>query len=290
MKGKIIKGIAGFYYVSEGKNIYSCKAKGIFRNRGIKPLVGDNVEFDIISENDQEGNIIEILPRTNQIIRPAVANIDQVLLVQSVKKPKPQLLMLDKYLISMSFQKIPVSIVWNKIDLIEDLDKEYIESIFTAYKMAGYEMIEVSTVNNEGVSKLRQVLNKKTTVFAGPSGVGKSSIINMLVPKAFMETGSISERIERGKHTTRHSQLFLVEENSFICDTPGFTSMDIEKIDKNDLRLYYPEFSKFEGKCRFNGCVHVAEPDCAVKCEEVSKIRYNNYIKLYEELKKVRKY
>lgn len=290
MKGKIIKGIAGFYYVSEGKNIYSCKAKGIFRNRGIKPLVGDNVEFDIISENDKEGNIIEILPRTNQIIRPAVANIDQVLLVQSVKKPKPQLLMLDKYLISMSFQKIPVSIVWNKIDLIEDLDKEYIESIFTAYKMAGYEMIEVSTVNNEGVSKLRQVLNKKTTVFAGPSGVGKSSIINMLVPKAFMETGSISERIERGKHTTRHSQLFLVEENSFICDTPGFTSMDIEKIDKNDLRLYYPEFSKFEGKCRFNGCVHVAEPDCAVKCEEVSKIRYNNYIKLYEELKKVRKY
>lgn len=290
MKGKIIKGIVGFYYVSEGKNIYSCKAKGIFRNRGIKPLVGDNVEFDIISENDKEGNIIEILPRTNQIIRPAVANIDQVLLVQSVKKPKPQLLMLDKYLISMSFQKIPVSIVWNKIDLLEDLDKEYIESIFTAYKMAGYEMIEVSTVNNEGVSKLRQVLNKKTTVFAGPSGVGKSSIINMLVPKAFMETGSISERIERGKHTTRHSQLFLVEENSFICDTPGFTSMDIEKIDKNDLRLYYPEFSKFEGKCRFNGCVHVAEPDCAVKCEEVSKIRYNNYIKLYEELKKVRKY
>ncbi len=290
MKGKIIKGIAGFYYVSEGKNIYSCKAKGIFRNRGIKPLVGDNVEFDIISENDKEGNIIEILPRTNQIIRPAVANIDQVLLVQSVKKPKPQLLMLDKYLISMSFQKIPVSIVWNKIDLLEDLDKKYIESIFTAYKMAGYEMIEVSTVNNEGVSKLRQVLNKKTTVFAGPSGVGKSSIINMLVPKAFMETGSISERIERGKHTTRHSQLFLVEENSFICDTPGFTSMDIEKIDKNDLRLYYPEFSKFEGKCRFNGCVHVAEPDCAVKCEEVSKIRYNNYIKLYEELKKVRKY
>ena len=290
MKGKIIKGIAGFYYVSEGKNIYSCKAKGIFRNRGIKPLVGDNVEFDIINENDKEGNIIEILPRTNQIIRPAVANIDQVLLVQSVKKPKPQLLMLDKYLISMSFQKIPVSIVWNKIDLLEDLDKEYIESIFTAYKMAGYEMIEVSTVNNEGVSKLRQVLNKKTTVFAGPSGVGKSSIINMLVPKAFMETGSISERIERGKHTTRHSQLFLVEENSFICDTPGFTSMDIEKIDKNDLRLYYPEFSKFEGKCRFNGCVHVAEPDCAVKCEEVSKIRYNNYIKLYEELKKVRKY
>lgn len=290
MKGKIIKGIAGFYYVSEGKNIYSCKAKGIFRNRGIKPLVGDNVEFDIISENDKEGNIIEILPRTNQIIRPAVANIDQVLLVQSVKKPKPQLLMLDKYLISMSFQKIPVSIVWNKIDLLEDLDKEYIESIFTAYKMAGYEMIEVSTVNNEGVSKLRQVLNKKTTVFAGPSGVGKSSIINMLVPKAFMETGSISKRIERGKHTTRHSQLFLVEENSFICDTPGFTSMDIEKIDKNDLRLYYPEFSKFEGKCRFNGCVHVAEPDCAVKCEEVSKIRYNNYIKLYEELKKVRKY
>jgi ribosome small subunit-dependent GTPase A len=290
MKGKIIKGIAGFYYVSEGKNIYSCKAKGIFRNRGIKPLVGDNVEFDIINENDKEGNIIEILPRTNQIIRPAVANIDQVLLVQSVKKPKPQLLMLDKYLISMSFQKIPVSIVWNKIDLLEDLDKEYIESIFTAYKMAGYEMIEVSTVNNEGVLKLREVLNKKTTVFAGPSGVGKSSIINMLVPKAFMETGSISERIERGKHTTRHSQLFLVEENSFICDTPGFTSMDIEKIDKNDLRLYYPEFSRFEGKCRFNGCVHVAEPDCAVKCEEVSKIRYNNYIKLYEELKKVRKY
>ena len=142
MKGKII---------SEGKNIYSCKAKGIFRNRGIKPLVGDNVEFDIISENDKEGNIIEILPRTNQIIRPAVANIDQVLLVQSVKKPKPQLLMLDKYLISMSFQKIPVSIVWNKIDLLEDLDKEYIESIFTAYKMAGYEMIEGSTVNNEGV-------------------------------------------------------------------------------------------------------------------------------------------
>ena len=186
MKGKIIKGIAGFYYVSEGKNIYSCKAKGIFRNRGIKPLVVDNVEFDIINENDKEGNIIEILPRTNQIIRPAVANIDQVLLVQSVKKPKPQLLMLDKYLISMSFQKIPVSIVWNKIDLLEDLDKEYIESIFTAYKMAGYEMIEVSTVNNEGVLKLREVLNKKTTVFAGPSGVGKSSIINMLVTKAFM--------------------------------------------------------------------------------------------------------
>ncbi len=293
MTGKIIKGIAGFYYVHDGKSqVYECKAKGIFRNRGIKPAVGDNVEFSVLNEVDKEGNIEAILPRKNVLIRPASANVDQALVVFAITRPEPNLNLLDRFLIMMEAQEIPVTICFNKTDLSgEEKRQEYRE----IYEKAGYPVMFLSAYEGTGIQKVQEFLKGKTTILAGPSGVGKSSLTNILQPEAAMETGSISEKIQRGKHTTRHAELFCVEEDTYIMDTPGFSSMYIEEMEPEQLKYYFPEFEPYEAKCRFHAdCVHIGEPVCGVKqaLQEgcVNQSRYDNYVLLYQELKSRKKY
>ncbi|MCM1049622.1 MAG: ribosome small subunit-dependent GTPase A [Clostridiales bacterium] len=292
MVGKIIKGIAGFYYVYvEGKGVYSCRAKGIFRNIHIKPLVGDNVRMEVLDENDKEGNVIEILPRQNELIRPAVANIDQALVIFAIVKPAPNFNLLDRFLIHMERQNISSVICFNKKDLATQEEMDIVRS---AYDGCGYRVMFASALENEGIEELKQVLAGKTTTLAGPSGVGKSTIINCLNPEAAMETGSISEKIERGRHTTRHSEIIALGDDTYIMDTPGFTSLDIADIDKDKLGLYYPEFRRHEPYCRFSGCAHMDEPDCSVKEAvergDISRVRYENYRLLYREVKDRRRY
>lgn len=292
MQGKIVKGIAGFYYVHVVESgIYECKAKGIFRNRKVKPLVGDNVRLTVLSEAEKTGNIEEILPRKNELIRPAVANVDQALVIFAAAKPKPNLNLLDRFLIQMLYQEVPVVICFNKQDLAS---REELALLCGSYRNCGYEVCLASALEQTGVEELRELLRGKTTTVAGPSGVGKSSLINLLQPEASMETGSISERIERGKHTTRHSELFALDDESFICDTPGFSSVYLPDLEKEELKEYFPEFGEYAADCRFQGCVHLQEPDCAVKealeTGRISPVRYENYKLLYEELKHKRRY
>lgn len=293
MTGKIIKGIAGFYYVHDRQDkVYECKAKGIFRNRGIKPVVGDDVEFTVLNEEKQEGTIDEILPRKNVLIRPASANVDQALVVFAITQPEPNLNLLDRFLIMMMEQEIPVTICFNKVDLHEPEKKEEYQRI---YERAGYPVFFTSTYAQEGIEAIRAYLRGKTTILAGPSGVGKSSLTNLIQPEASMETGSISEKIQRGKHTTRHAELFCVEPDTYLMDTPGFSSMYLEDIEAGALKYYFPEFEAHEGACRFLAdCVHIGEPSCGVKqaveSGAISRSRYDNYKLLYEELKAKKKY
>ena len=291
MQGKIIKGIAGFYYVYvENKGIYECKAKGKFRNKSIKPLVGDNVMVDIIDEEKKKGNISEILERKNQLIRPAVANVDQAMIVFAVKKPNPNLNLLDRFLVMMEFQSIETIICFNKTDIGDD---DYMNQLQTIYQKAGYKVMFASATEEQGVDEIKKMLKGKSTVFAGPSGVGKSSLINCLQENVNMETGSISRKIERGKHTTRHSELIPIDEDSYIMDTPGFSSLYTNDFGKEELKYYFPEFDQYQGGCRFQGCNHISEPGCLVKeaLEEgkVHPVRYEDYCEMYRELEQKEK-
>ena len=292
MTGKIIKGIAGFYYVHDGvSKVYECKAKGVFRNRKIKPLVGDNVEFDVLSEEQSLGNIVEILPRENSLIRPAVANIDQAMIVFAVADPEPNLNLLDRFLVTMEAQNVPVVICFNKTDLGKEGEAERLAGI---YRDAGYDVHLSCALAGEGIEAIHDLLRGKTTALAGPSGVGKSSLTNRIQPEAEMETGAVSEKIRRGRHTTRHSELFFVEKETFVMDTPGFSSLYLTDFEKEDLKEYFAEFRKYEPYCRFQGCMHLSEPDCGVKEAlaegKISSIRYESYKELYEELKQKRRY
>lgn len=292
MTGKIIKGISGFYYVYvEGAGLYECKAKGAFRKQKIKPLVGDNVEIAVIDEANKLGNVEKILPRKNELIRPAVSNIDMALVIFASAKPYPNFNLLDRFLCMMEYQKVPVTICFNKIDLV---DQEKLKEYSGIYEPAGYNVIFTCTKTKEGLGSIRSLLEGKTTTVAGPSGVGKSSIINCLQSDITMETGTISEKIERGKHTTRHSEIIPVSHDTYIMDTPGFSSMDVPGFEKENLWTCYPEFVRHEPYCRFIGCSHINEPDCGVKAAvedgEISPVRYENYKLLYEELKNRHKY
>lgn len=287
MTGKIIKGIAGFYYVYiKEYGTYECKAKGVFRNQSIKPLVGDNVRIDVIDEDEKVGNIIEILPRENELIRPAVANVDQALIVFAVKKPNPNLNLLDRFLVMMEFQNIETIICFNKTDIGEDA---YISELKAIYNNAGYQVLLTSTTDGSGVEQIREKLRGKNTVFAGPSGVGKSSMLNALTDDYKMETGTVSKKIGRGKHTTRHSEIFHIDHDTHVFDTPGFSSLYVPGMTKEKLEDYFPEFFQYTNQCRFIGCAHIGEPDCEVKraVEEgkISRSRYENYKLMYEELK-----
>lgn len=291
MQGKIIKGIAGFYYVHTTKGVVECKAKGIFRKDKMKPLVGDNVEIEFVDEEQLLGNIIRIFPRSNALIRPASANIDQALVIFAIVKPNPNYNLLDRFLIRMEQQGLPVVICFNKKDIASDME---LQELSSSYGRCGYQVLFVSGEKKQGIDQIEKHLHGKTTVVAGPSGVGKSTIINALYPEANMETGEISRKIERGRHTTRHAQLFALSEDTFIMDTPGFTSLSLEDMEKEDLRDCYPEFAEFEENCRFGGCAHISEPVCGVKdalaAGKISRVRYENYVALYEELKNKKKY
>ena len=292
MHGKIIKGIAGFYYVYVVESgIYECKAKGAFRKEKIKPLVGDNVEIEVLSEETKTGNIVSICERSNDLIRPAVANIDQALVVFAATKPDPHFNLLDRFLVMMEKKDIPVILCFNKKDIATEPKLKELESI---YEGCGYPVVFTSALEKDNVEEIRNLLKGKTTVIAGPSGVGKSSLINELQSSVVMETGTISKKIDRGKHTTRHSEFITIDDNSFIMDTPGFSSLYVNDFEKEDLKYYFREFEPYEGKCRFNGCDHIHEPGCAVKEAlekgEIHKIRYDNYVEMYNELKEKKRY
>lgn len=289
-QGKIIKGIAGFYYVIAEENIYECKAKGVFRNKKIKPLVGDNVEIDIIDEEKKKGNITLIKERENELIRPAVSNIDQAMIVFAVKQPDPNLNLLDRFLVMMEYQNIETIICFNKKDIGNE---EYMDYLKNIYNLAGYKVIFASATEDEGVHKVKELLKGKTTVFAGPSGVGKSSMLNTLTKDYTMETGSVSEKIGRGRHTTRHSEMFEIDKDTFVFDTPGFSSLFVPGMTKEKLEDCFPEFGEHLNNCRFVGCAHNNEPDCAVKDaldeNKIAQSRYDNYILMYNELKEMEK-
>ena len=292
MKGKIIKGIAGFYYVHVVESgVYECKAKGIFRKDGVKPLVGDDVEIEITHEKDMEGNIIRILPRKNELIRPAVANIDQALVVFAVTKPRPHFNLLDRFLVMMESRHIPAVLCFNKTDIARDKEIAGLKDIYSA---CGYPTVFTSAKEEDNIGELKKVLRGKTTAIAGPSGVGKSSLINLLQSEVKMETGNISAKIGRGKHTTRHSELIVLGEDSYIMDTPGFSSLYVSDLEKEELKYCFPEFAPFEGQCRFSGCGHIHEPGCAVKNAveegEIHRMRYENYVVIYSELQERKRY
>ncbi|MCD8325846.1 MAG: ribosome small subunit-dependent GTPase A [Lachnospiraceae bacterium] len=291
-QGKITRGVGGFYYVHvPSKGVYECRARGIFRNDGIKPLVGDDVMIQILSEKDGTGNLTEILPRKSVLVRPAVANVDQALVVFSMKSPQISLNLLDRMLIHMEQQHLPVTVCFNKSDLDEDNEGRRLSKV---YQAAGYPVLCVSAGTNLGVEQVYACLKGKTTAAAGPSGVGKSTLINRLQENTHMETGEVSRKLQRGRHTTRHSQLIPVDEESYILDTPGFGSLEMFDLEKENLADYYREFMPFTGDCKFQGCSHTHEPVCGVKKAlsegKISRERYRTYCTLYEELASRRKY
>lgn len=292
MKGKIIKGIAGFYYVHvSGRGIYECKAKGVFRNRNEKPLVGDMVELDILDEVNKQGNIMTILTRDNSLVRPLVANVNQALVVFAAADPEPNFHLLDYFLAQMEGNDIPVIICFNKIDLVDD---SVLKTYRDIYSQCGYDMLTVCARTNEGLEELKECLKGRTTVLAGPSGVGKSSIMNLICPEANANTGEISKKLGRGKHTTRHSEIFCIGEDSYLVDTPGFSSLRLPDMEVTEVKWLFPEYAACEGMCRFQGCIHKDEPQCEVKTRvengEYSKERYESYLLMLEEVKAQRKW
>ena len=291
MQGKIIRGIGGFYYINAGNSIYECKAKGSFRKDGIRPLVGDDCIIDILDDKNRLANITSILPRHSEIIRPAVANVDQAMIIFAISRPEPNFNLLDRFIIQISQKDLPCIIVINKMDLADDDQRREIEE---AYVACGCRVVFTSVSNREGVEEIRKLIKGKTTTVAGPSGVGKSSMINLLQSAVKMQTGVLSDKIDRGKHTTRHSELIPIDEDTYILDTPGFSSLNLFDVSTDTLKDYYYEFEDYAAECRFLDCKHISEPDCGVKkaveSGEVSRLRYENYLTLYRECKEKRKY
>ncbi|MCL2621102.1 MAG: ribosome small subunit-dependent GTPase A [Defluviitaleaceae bacterium] len=278
LTGRIIRGVGGNYTVvtPDGRQ-FVCQARGLFRKHEITPLVGDMVEISNVDESQLTGYLQEILPRSTELVRPRVANVDQVIVVCAVR-PVVNLPMLDAFVINCEMQGVDAVLCINKVDLC---DVQSYAELSEMYGMAGYKTLAVSAETGVGLDGLTDVLTGKTTIFAGPSGVGKSSILNRLYPHLELATGGLSEKIGRGKHTTRHTQLITVERGTYVVDSPGFTSITIDKIPKNELAEYYPEFTPYLGTCFFAKCTHVQEPDCAVK-EQIGQTIHPARYQLYK--------
>ncbi len=291
MQGRIIKGIAGFYYVDTVESgVYECRARGIFRKEGKKPLVGDYVRISVLDTEEREGSLDEILPRKNELMRPAVANIDQALIFFAMSHPKPNYLLLDRFLLSVAREGIPAILCFNKSDLAAE---EEIGIVRDIYRGCGASLHFVSVRTGEGINGLREELKGRVTALGGPSGAGKSSFTNALQSGIRMETGEISKKLARGKNTTRHSELIPVEDNTYILDTPGFTALDTAPLAKEELDGYYPELTPYRKECYFSPCSHVHEPGCRVReaVEEgmIHTLRYEGYCRIYEELQEAEK-
>ena len=268
LKGMIVKNISDTYTVKESKNLYECKARGKFRNKGLTPLVGDIVEFD-----PEQRYILDIMERKNELARPSVSNIDVALIISSVKKPDLSLYLLDKQITSVSLENIEPVLCFTKLDLLSRKELKEIKKIMKYYKKLGY-----AVFTNWQIKKILKYLKGKTVVLTGQTGAGKSSLLNLISPSLNLKTGEISEALGRGKHTTRHTEFFLVKD-VLIADTPGFSSLDINKHTKEEIRDTFLEFKKYT--CEFKNCMHDKEQNCAVReaCEkrEIMKSRYENY-------------
>lgn len=291
LEGKIVKGIGGFYYVKSDGDVYECRARGIFRKQDIVPMVGDDVKIRLTKEDKTTGYVEEILERRNELFRPPVSNVDQAVIVFALKSPDPNLWLLDKFLILAEEQEIEITICFNKIDLVSGEEKMEYNRV---YEKAGYKVLNTSTETGEGVESLREVLAGKTTVFAGPSGVGKSTLLNAVQPDLKLQTGAVSEKTSRGKHTTRHVELMSLELGGYVLDTPGFSSLELDFLTEENLEVYFPEIYRQSEGCRFRGCRHNKEPGCAVKIAveqgEISEKRYENYLFFLQEIMERRKY
>ena len=279
MQGIITKGISGFYYVKTQEAMYECKALGKFRHDELTPLVGDNVEITL---DDKRGRIEKIYPRSNALIRPSVANVSQVFIVFTIKNPDINYELLNKFLVISEYNNLKITICINKIDLLEDYTKNKINDMLIG---TDYNIIFLNAKEGIGVETLRERLDSNITVFCGPSGVGKSTILNKLINEEKMETGLLSEKVNRGKHTTRHSELIEIN-GGFIVDTPGFTSLDLDFLDRDEIQLYFPEFEEYINNCKFTGCLHHKEPNCAIKdavaAGKISTKRYDFYLSCLE--------
>ncbi len=292
MQGRIIKGISGFYYVrTDDDTVYECKAKGAFRKDKMTPLAGDMVDIEVLSEKEGTGNIILVHERKSEMIRPAVANADRAIVIFAGKTPNPNYNLLDRFLLLCGVSDIPCIICFNKTDLLSEAERDEIRHI---YRNSGAEILFTSAKTGEGIDELKEALKGKLSFVSGPSGVGKSSIINKLLGENRMETGELSRKIERGKNTTRHTEIVRIMEDSYIMDTPGFTSLIVPDIEKENLRFYYPEFDKAQSLCRFTGCMHVNEPGCEIKRllsnGGISNVRYDNYLQILDEITRKKRF
>lgn len=287
VKGRIIKGIGGFYYVDCNDEIYECKARGKFRKLGLKPVVGDWCDVQIIG--DKAGYLQELLPRKNQLIRPAVCNLDTLVIVVSEAPPTTDLFLIDRVSAIAVHMGMEVVICINKCDLEPGREIEKL------YRSIGFSVVNVSGKTGEGIAELRALIEGKLSAFTGNSGVGKSTIINALCPELDLKTGDINEKLGRGRHTTRHSELFRLSQNTWIADTPGFSAFDTERMElvtPEDLQHGFPEFSVFEGQCSYQNCAHIKDKGCAVlqavETGEIAKSRHDSYVRLYESLKELK--
>lgn len=283
-EGKIIKALSGFYYVLSDDGIVQCRGRGVFRINNISPLVGDLVSFQ--AENEKEGYIMEVKERKNELVRPPIANIDQAILVFSASEPAFSPALLDRFLVIVEAANITPIICITKKDLVEDEEEilQYIED----YRSFGYDVMMISSITKEGIEQLKPFINGKTSVFAGQSGVGKSSLLNVLNPELNLKTDEISSHLGRGKHTTRHVELIEIA-GGLVADTPGFSSLEFTGIEEDELAYYFPEMSRISEECKFRGCIHINEPKCGVKSSvesgAIPLYRYEHYKQFMEEIK-----
>lgn len=290
INGTIVKGIGGFYYVKTEESILECKARGLFRKNKILPMVGDRVSVEL-NKNDETNIIAKIEERDNFLVRPPVANIDMAIIVFAITRPEPNFFLLDRFLTIIEQNDIPICICFNKEDISEEKEKE---EILTLYGKSGYPLIFSSAKTGEGIGELKTQMKDHTSIFSGPSGVGKSSLLNKIQSNLNLKTGEISAKSERGKHTTRHVELLELEFGGYVLDTPGFTSLEITDVEELDLQYLFPEFLPYIDKCKFNGCRHMQEPQCAIKekvqSKDISKSRYESYISILKEIQEQRRY
>ncbi|CEN91600.1 ATP/GTP-binding protein [[Clostridium] sordellii] len=285
LEGIIIKGIGGFYYIDTDKGVYECRARGIFRKEKITPLVGDHVKMSIVDEENKKGVLEEIEKRDTELVRPPIANVNKAIIVFAIKNPNPNLSLLDRFIVLAERECLEIVIVLTKSDLATDEELEKLKNI---YEVSGYKVIPVSNNKELNIDKVKEELKGNIVVFAGPSGVGKSTLLNNIDSKFQLQTGEVSDKIKRGKHTTRHAELLKLECGGMVADTPGFSSLTLDDIEENELKDYFIEFENFSDECKFGGrCMHENEPSCgvknAVKENKISKERYESYLQLLNE-------
>lgn len=285
-EGKIVKALSGFYYVLSDDRLVQCRSRGVFRKNKITPLVGDEVVFQ--AENDTEGYILEVKERKNELVRPPISNVDQAFLVFSAVEPDFSTVLLDRFLVLIEFNHIRPIICITKMDLADEEKKEVILRIADNYKKAGYDVLLTSSETEQGIIELLPYIAGKISVFAGQSGVGKSSLLNALRPDLHLKTNDISDYLGRGKHTTRHIELIHIEDG-LVADTPGFSSLEFTEIEPEELNFCFPDIQKISEDCKFRGCLHVSEPKCAVKNSvengELPIYRYEHYKEFLGEIK-----